>query len=187
MSPTYTVYKHTNTATNKSYVGMTKNMKIRLSRHKDVRSTCVRFRNSILKHGWDVFTTEIIAEGLTREAAQELERTTIADHNTMHPNGYNLTSGGDHHEVSDETRAKLVASHTGKHHTDATKAKIRAAMLKRPPQPERGAAISAAKRGYVIPQTQRTCQHCAWVGPGNVLPRHNRSNPELDCYRGASS
>lgn len=57
---------------------------------------CPYFWNAIQKYGWDNFSHHIIATGLTRDEAIQLERDTIAALNTQNPVfGYNLSAGGD--------------------------------------------------------------------------------------------
>jgi len=102
----YLVYKHTSPS-GKSYIGITKNTKHRETNHKSPNSGCPAFSAAVQKYGWDSFTHEILLEGLTLDEANEAEQRLIAEHNTLSPNGYNLTSGGKVCSLSAETRAKM--------------------------------------------------------------------------------
>lgn len=60
----YVVYKHTSPS-NKSYIGITSNYKLRCNQHKSKNSRCRLFSRAIQKHGWDNFTHEILEDNLT--------------------------------------------------------------------------------------------------------------------------
>jgi hypothetical protein len=146
----YLVYKHTCVVTGKSYIGQTKDMKSRTIAHRKVGSGCAAFRNAIQKYGWNNFTTSILAENLTIDQANSLEPKFICEHNTLSPNGYNLTSGGLNHMVSEETRQKISESNKGKHRQSKTpeqKAKISASLKGRTVPPDVIAKSAASRRG----------------------------------------
>ena len=82
------IYKITNKVNNKSYVGYTANPQARWSDHKYGRGNKV-VHQAIKKYGVDKFTFEVIAEDTV-----DNEQQYINEHNTMYPNGYNLTEGG---------------------------------------------------------------------------------------------
>lgn len=99
----YTIYKHTNTITNKSYIGLTKyTVEKRFNRHK---KDAFRYRygklpnsafyNAIRKYGTDCWASEILEENLSYEEANIQEQYYIKHFNT-YANGYNSTIGGDH-------------------------------------------------------------------------------------------
>lgn len=75
---------------------------------------CIKFYNAIKKYGWENFKHEILEENLTREEAQKAEKFYIKEFNTLSPNGYNLTTGGDLPQFSLETLKKMSESHKGK-------------------------------------------------------------------------
>lgn len=91
----YTVYKHTSPS-GKSYIGITSmNPKARWKNGKGYGNNKY-FTHAIEKYGWDNFTHEIIAEGLTKEEAQKMEVELIKKYDTFDSeHGYNLTSGGE--------------------------------------------------------------------------------------------
>lgn len=92
----YCVYVHTNKFNGKKYVGITSmNPKDRWKNGNGYSNNSY-FTNAIRKYGWEEgFTHEIIAEGLSEEAACQMEKDLIAEYNCMNPNGYNSTSGGE--------------------------------------------------------------------------------------------
>ena len=123
----YTVYKHVS-PTNKVYVGITsKNPEKRWQRGLSYRQN-VHFNHAIEKYGWDAFEHIIVAEGLTKEQAEEMEITLIAHYRSNEPEyGYNIASGGHsnsgyHH--SEETRRKIGEGNRGKKRSDETRRKL---------------------------------------------------------------
>ena len=91
------VYKITNTINDKVYIGITDNLERRWHEHKkEAKSNLNRpLYHAMNKYGIDQFTITPICSTLTREDLGTLEQRLIKEHNTMTPNGYNLTSGGE--------------------------------------------------------------------------------------------
>ena len=95
------IYVGLNTVTNQMYVGLHARGKTRVTVraarwtvHSKDRSHCVRLRNSIAFHGIDKFAWFVI-EYVPISILAEREVHWISKLNTMDPNGYNLTSGGE--------------------------------------------------------------------------------------------
>lgn len=95
------IYQITNTITGRSYIGMTA---VPLARrwwlHQDRARKGVKtaLYNSMRLHGFDVFCVTEIATLLPkfgRKALGALEQQIIAQQNSLVPNGYNMTCGGD--------------------------------------------------------------------------------------------
>lgn len=106
--------------------------------------------NAIQKYGWDNIEHDIIAENLTEHEAKQFEIVLIEKLNCKHPNGYNITLGGNgvrgfgcfgekngmygktHSEetkqkISNSRKNKLIGVDNpfyGKHHSEETKRKI---------------------------------------------------------------
>lgn len=102
------IYKITSPS-NKSYIGQTVRLKQRLSCYEHLRcKNQSAIYNAILKYGWENMKVEILWEKESKERLveelNELEIKYIAEFNTKVPNGYNLTAGGEGHEVKDEHR-----------------------------------------------------------------------------------
>lgn len=92
----YYVYIHTNKINNKKYVGITcRQPEIRWN-HGRGYLTNTHFWRAIEKDDWDSFSHEIVAEGLTKQAAHQLEISLIQAYNTMDSDfGYNHSCGGE--------------------------------------------------------------------------------------------
>ena len=99
------VYIHTSPS-NKKYIGITSKKPEVRWRNGNGYNHNKHFKNAIKKYGWDNFEHEIVAECLTEEEAQKMERELIEKYNTFNGNnGYNQTSGGEKgKEISDEMR-----------------------------------------------------------------------------------
>ena len=117
----YAVYIVTNIVNAKQYVGVSRNLDARWGRHKKALGETPLLHRAIKKYGKDNFVFSHIADAFDREAAFDLERLLIEQHNTFHPNGYNLTKGGEGgvgaklgRVLSEETNQKISASLTGK-------------------------------------------------------------------------
>lgn len=92
----YCVYLHINTTNNKKYIGITcRPPEVRWNNGKGYK-TNAHFWNAIKKDGWDNFTHEILAEGLSKQAACKLEQELIQYYKATNPNfGYNHSCGGE--------------------------------------------------------------------------------------------
>lgn len=100
------VYKHTSPS-GKVYIGITRqNVSQRWGRGSGYTKNNHLYA-AIKKYGWDSFTHEIVADGLTRAEASEKEHELVSFYQSDNPDfGYNLTSGGDsNYTVSDGTKA----------------------------------------------------------------------------------
>ena len=109
------VYKITNTVNNKSYIGISIHEpdKIRIRDHLSGHGNRIIAR-AVKKYGKDAFTYEILEENVFDEFLPDLEVVYIANYNTVAPNGYNLTHGGEKNVIpSDETRRKLSEANKG--------------------------------------------------------------------------
>lgn len=117
------IYKITNIITEMSYIGQSRHLNSRLTRHKNGQGVQL-ISKSIRKHGSDNFIFEILEE-CDIESLNEKEQYWIEKFECMSPNGYNLTSGGGQNIiVSEETKKKMSLAQTGKIITDSTKEKL---------------------------------------------------------------
>lgn len=116
------IYKLTSPS-GKHYIGKTIQEPFRRwSKHhtkvlnEDDDNQCRALGNAIRKYGWDNFTREILIECEEWEL-NDLEIALIEEYNSLVPNGYNLTKGGDGPGImSEETKDKMsqVATFTSK-------------------------------------------------------------------------
>ena len=118
------IYKITS-PTGKTYIGQSVDIYSRKKRYQTLE--CKRqpkLYNSLLKHGWDLHSFEILCE-CVESKLNELEKFYIEKYDTFDTiNGMNLTSGGDYIKLSEETRIKISNSNKGKKLSDEHKQKI---------------------------------------------------------------
>lgn len=96
----YLIYKHTNTLSNKAYIGFTsKSIEDRFIEHikESLKNPNNRaFHLAILKYPLEVWHSEILAQTESLEDAKNIEINLIQEHKTHFKNGgYNMTIGGD--------------------------------------------------------------------------------------------
>ena len=124
----YVIYCHTSPS-GKKYIGQTNHYGKRCAAHKrdskDPVKSKNRFHSAIIKYGWNSFTHEILKNDLTLEEANYWEEFYIKELNTIHPNGYNLTTGGLNYKVSEDTKLKMSSARVGVFHSEETKKKLK--------------------------------------------------------------
>ena len=115
------IYKATNKANGKAYVGYTQySLEARKKDHIRLaeKGSNTIFHKAIRKYGPEGFVWETLEEGEGRQHFNNiLEPRYIQEHETLVPSGYNIEKGGQGnpgHEVTPETRAKLRAANLGK-------------------------------------------------------------------------
>jgi len=82
----------------KSYIGITTGKLInRMHRHRVSANTGSPYaiHCAIRKYSFKAFTVEVLSEEVDLKKLNILEAEAILEHNTLSPNGYNLTTGGD--------------------------------------------------------------------------------------------
>lgn len=158
----YKVYEHV-FPNGKRYVGITcQSINRRWRGGKGYPDNIIMTR-AIKKYGWESVKHNVLAERLTKDEACDLERLLIAAGNlTNIKYGYNISRGGDHPFLTDESKRKIgdkTRGHKhsdefrkyisernsgagnfmyGKHHSEETKAKISAAKKGRAPAVNKG-------------------------------------------------
>lgn len=109
----------------KSYIGQTKDLGQRMNEH--LRS------GSVVCHAlwkYDDWIPSVLHTCQSRDVANTLEIEEIRNFNSIAPNGYNLTSGGEVRKVyCQETRDKISKARTGIKASEETKAKMSESML----------------------------------------------------------
>lgn len=170
----YTVYKHTSPS-GKVYIGVTSTDVKRRWGYGSGYNHNEYFRRAIKKYGWDNFAHDILYSGLTKDDAYSKERALIKEYRSNEKeHGYNHTDGGEvgkklSKEAIDKIREharKRVGENNpryGKHCTDETKEKIRAAIVGRfagknnpnfgkPMKDEQKKKISESRKGKHFPK-----------------------------------
>lgn len=108
------IYKITNRINGKVYIGQTTmSLKNRWKCHKSSKDACV-FHKAIKKYGAENFTVEQIDVAADADELNLKEKYWIAHYNSMIPNGYNSTDGGDNFVLSDEIRKRMSEKRKGK-------------------------------------------------------------------------
>ena len=103
----YIIYKYTSPS-GKVYIGQTSQKIYKRSRGGAGYIHCKYFYAAIEKYGWENFTREILKENLTLNEANYWEQYYIQFYcSNDRTKGYNITSGGNNHTLSEEGREKL--------------------------------------------------------------------------------
>ena len=170
------IYKITNTVNGKAYIGKTTRdaEKTRIRYHlAGNRNGSQLIKDDIEKYGKDVFTYEILHDGIIPEFLDDLEREAIARFNTVAPDGYNLdTGGGGGKKPSEETRRKQSEAQKGeKNH-----------QYGKPLSPETRRKISEAKKGeknqnYGKPRSEETKRKISEAQKGEKNHRYGKPSP----------
>lgn len=139
----YSVYCFINKKNSKKYIGITSNIDRRYRQHKSGRNRCPVFSSAIKKYGFDNFDFSILKSDLRKQEAESFEKKFILDFNTLVPNGYNRTEGGNSSVKHSEETIRLISeknkeyivknghSFAGKKHSEESKQLIRISALKR--------------------------------------------------------
>lgn len=129
------IYLVTNTITKKQYIGQTvqKDINSRWKQHKSLSPKLIGryLLDSYKKYGISNFKFQIVCICFD-EDIDYLEKYYIQKFNTLAPNGYNLTSGGKHRYLSQESKDKIrntLSGKLGKPCSEETKKKISLANM----------------------------------------------------------
>lgn len=108
----------------KCYIGQTIYLDRRMNEH--IKSSKSLVGRALQKH--DEWEVSLLHTCKTRDEANRIEIEEIRNHNSIKPNGYNITAGGgggkDGYAHTKETKEKLSNARTGRKHTEETKAKM---------------------------------------------------------------
>jgi group I intron endonuclease len=186
------IYKITS-PTGKIYIGQSANIKSRITNYKNARCKCQqKLYHSIIKYGWDIHIFELIHECQESEL-NDLEAYYIKLYDTFNTeHGLNLTTGGDHYKMSDETKLKIGAasklrvcseetrkklsenssrSFLGKHHSEESKEKLRITHIGKKLTKEHRQKLSDSHKGYKATEEQKRKIGEAHLGNKNCLGR----------------
>lgn len=102
------IYKFTNIHNGMAYIGQSTNIKRRYNQHKNVDHESTIFHDAIREYGFDSFTFEII-EVCERSELNSKEVFYIKKYNTLYPNGYNKSPGG---QIGNPTKLSSIKAVT---------------------------------------------------------------------------
>ena len=96
MEQQYFIYKLTNTANGKGYIGYSNDIKRRMRQHKATALTGKgqAIHAAIRKYGWDSFVVKELYRNEDKKQTLEMEDHFINLHETKGVKGYNITRGG---------------------------------------------------------------------------------------------
>ncbi len=152
------VYRLTNTVNGKKYIGKTIHFTTRMYYHATKHTKCHYLHNAIKKYGWNKFKREIIIDDVPEKDLSNIEMSYIDVENTLAPNGYNLTRGGEGCSGmthSEETKRKLSIMNTGKKHPQFGKHRSKSTREK----------ISIARRNKRVGSVTKKGRKWATYGP----------------------
>ena len=137
----------------KSYIGIAKDYRRRwtIHRYRANRNEQGALYAAIRKYKWESFSSTILAIG-SFEYVKEREVKAIAAFDTYHPNGYNLTRGGDGatgRPTPKAVRDKIAAGNRGKVMTAASRKKLSMAR--------KGGTISTEQRAQISATMKKVC------------------------------
>lgn len=142
----------------KAYIGITTaELKIRKSEHYSKAKKGPRYavQNALNKYPKESVIWEILKTCGSFEEAKEFEIKYIKEFNTLSPNGYNLTNGGDGVKgkvFTEEQKKRLSDAHKGYVMPESQKIAIGLAQPKKRPD-SFGEKVSAAKKGKKMGKT----------------------------------
>jgi len=111
------IYKATNKINGKIYIGQTiRTLEYRWAQHcRDKRKTALH--STIKKYGKDAFKLEILSKCKSIKEMNYKEEYYIKLLNTLAPNGYNLSTGGDNKRHHESSKRKIGAANRGRKHS----------------------------------------------------------------------
>jgi len=123
------IYRAINKITGKSYIGQTiQDFDRRIKAHfTEAKRSKFYFHKSLSKYGKENFIWEILEHCSSKEELDEMEFHYITQYNTLRPNGYNLTMGGDGtvgFRPTKESRLKMSKARKGRKMTEDARKKL---------------------------------------------------------------
>jgi group I intron endonuclease len=156
----------------KQYVGQTvRPLDVRWRGHKrsaENGSKCAIHR-AIRRYGADSFKVEQIDTADFSEELSKKELSYILELKTFSPEGYNLTTGGEGYNISEETRKKQSLAHLGLVFSEEHKQKLSESNVRT--HCKYGHPFDEVNT-YVNPNTgRRHCLACNYITQGRELPQ----------------
>lgn len=188
------IYKITNIVTNKNYIGKTSIGYLkRFDKHKLNASKGInrRLYDSMRFHGTDSFTITLLYTASNNEELSLKEIELIAEYNTLMPNGYNMTSGGDGgYTLANWTKEEREAlykqqalTRTGRTVSAETREKIRISQLGKTIKEETKEKVSKALTAYFsslsTEEIERKTSHLRQYDGARKGVKHSEKTKEL--------
>lgn len=177
------IYKVQNKVNGKIYIGQTRrNLISRIDEHTKGKDSLIS--KAINKYGLQSFDISVIDSAESIEVLNDKEMEYIALYNCKHPNGYNLTDGGEGTiGLSEESLEKRRISNTGKKRSEEAKQKMRRPHKilnpRGPHTEETKNKISNKNRGKKrIPMKQETKNKISIALIGNKNPLGSKHTEE---------
>lgn len=170
----YCVYKHT-TPSGKVYIGITSQNIYKRWKNGAGYELCTAFQRAIQKYGWKNIKHEVLATGLTKQQACDMEVSLIAQYQSSDPAyGYNLTCGGEHYEFPEHVREAIRQRVIERYEREPEiKEKISKAQIGRKMSPETRAKHSAAMKAYIAAHPEAR-ERCGALFRGKKRPAETR-------------
>lgn len=142
---------------NKSYIGLSKGFKGRRNQHlrelKKGTHFNIYLQRAFNKYGENNFRIELIEECDESELMQK-EKYYIEIHDSF-KNGFNLTTGGENCNLSDDVKKRISEKHKGKIVKEETRQKLRQINLGKKHSPETYAKLKEIYKNRVLTDEQR--------------------------------
>lgn len=200
------IYVVTNSANGKRYVGQTiQSIEARWRQHCSLQGKCRAIESAIRKYGAGAFSIEEIAVAESQSELDALERLWIARLNTVSPNGYNLSGGGEGAGVMNESTKAIIRANARRPEHLARFEEIRGRPEVREKMTEElksrwtdgeykkktGAAISASLNKPDVKARRSDALRAAWAKPENKAKLAEamaevRARPEVNEKRAES-
>lgn len=163
-----------NLLNDREYVGMSNNVRSRVSNHLGGKGRVSYIHRALKLYGAHNFRTCLYLEAEVSMLA-DLEIILIEERKTLAPNGYNLTTGGEGvagKPVTEETREKLRQANLGKVRSLASREKASRSLMGRKMSPEAVAKSTAAKIG--VKRSPETVEKMRIASTGRRLSEEAR-------------
>lgn len=171
----YCVYKHTSPS-GKVYIGITSVKPNRRWHNGKGYKHNSHFYHAIQKYGWESFSHEILADGLTKEEAAIAEQKYIKELNAANREfGYNQTTVGEHgYNFSDEVIEKMCKDRKGKKPSDKARKNMSISRTGVPFSREHSNKISKSLSGKQNPMYGRKTSD-------SVKEKIRQTNRNINC------
>lgn len=170
------IYKITNTADFKIYIGQT----TRLRSFKSYFGSGKYIKRAVEKYGKEVFVKDVLHCAFSKEELDTLEQSEIEAHNSYSPFGYNIKEGGSHGTHTLETRELISRKNKGKTkgipHAPHVVAR-RAASMKGRLSPNKGITMTEAQKVKIATALKgkpKSEKHRAAMKGSKILSSENR-------------